>query len=106
MNDRRLAAIAWGGILFGGPLLPLIVLLVSSPMQPLSQRHARIALRMWASILAAWIPFVVLVAASKVPSNWLPKGALVAGASVTLFTAIGLFRLFRAEDERAIMPQT
>jgi hypothetical protein len=59
-NDRVMAAVAWGGALMAGPLVPGAVWLISR-QQPgsLARREARFATIVWGLVVAVWVPVVL-----------------------------------------------
>lgn len=60
LGDKRLAAIVWGGLFSGGPLLPIAIFIVTrSRAGSLAKRHAVAAFLMWLLLPSVWLPAVL-----------------------------------------------
>jgi TRAP-type C4-dicarboxylate transport system permease large subunit len=103
-NDKVMAAVAWGGALMAGPLVPGAVWAVSRQQQgSLALREARFATIVWGIVLAIWVPVVVfglmIPAFTTEPSedNAPPVGVLLVGLVLVLVSwTISITRLVRS----------
>ena len=98
-GDRRTAAVVWAGLIAGGPLLPLVLLVVSwSRVGSLTKRHAIAACSLWLATLGIWAPVVVsqLMLTTDDPPVWVFALAGALFLTMLLCSVAGLVLALRA----------
>lgn len=98
-SDRRTAAVVWAGLFAGGPLLPVVLLVVSwSRVGSLTKRHAVAACCMHLAALLIWVPVVVsqLMLTTDDPPVWVFVLAGVLFLTMVLCSVAGLVLALRA----------
>lgn len=98
-GDRRTAAIVWAGLFAGGPLLPLVLLVVSwSRSGSLTKRHAAAACAMHLVALGIWVPVVFsqLMLTTDDPPVWVFALAGALFLTMLLCSIAGLVLALRA----------
>jgi len=107
-DDRSMAAIAWGGAFFSGPVAPAIVWGLSRQrMESLARRQGRMATIVWTIALGIWIPTMVLglvvpaITAEQADAVPFPMWVLAIYLPVVIvswtFSITGLVRALRSE---------
>jgi len=59
-SDKWQAAGAWGGVVVGGPVVPIVILVLNwSRRDSLARAHAKVATIVWLVALALYLPMLV-----------------------------------------------
>lgn len=99
-DDRRIAVVTWIGLFVGGPILPVILLIITWARRgSLARRHATAACLMWLVLLGIWVPVVVsqLMLSTTEPGAWVVALAAALFAIALLCSITGLIRALRAQ---------
>lgn len=91
-NDRWMAAVAWAGWLFGGPLLPVVVLAVSwSNRESLARLHSTVASIVWIVAVLVWLPVLAfgIVMQADDPDPLAVLMAVFLGVAMVILSIVG-----------------